>query len=73
MDRNEQAATLAAGARADERSAFYARIGKLGLTPLWEVLGALVPTQPTSPVAPVHFRYDAIRPHVMEAGHLITA
>src|SRR5205807_1755540 len=44
-----------------------------GLTPLWEVLGALVPTAPTSPVAPVHFRYDAIRPHVMEAGRLISA
>jgi gentisate 1,2-dioxygenase len=73
MDRNAQAASLAAGARADERGAFYTRIDKLGLTPLWEVLGALVPPQPTSPVAPVHFRYDAIRPHVMEAGRLITA
>ena len=32
-------------------SPFYARIGRLGMTPLWEVLGALVPPQPTSPVA----------------------
>ncbi|HEV7578470.1 MAG TPA: gentisate 1,2-dioxygenase [Caldimonas sp.] len=56
-----------------ERSAFYERIGRLGLTPLWEVLGALVPPQPKSPVAPVHFRYDAIRPHVIEAGRLISA
>jgi gentisate 1,2-dioxygenase len=73
MDRNDRAATLAASAPADERRAFYARIDKLGLTPLWEVLGALVPPQPKSPVAPVHFRYDQVRPHVMEAGRLITA
>ncbi len=56
-----------------ERSAFYERIGALGMTPLWEVLGALVPPQPKSPVAPVHFRYDEVRPHVLEAGRLISA
>jgi gentisate 1,2-dioxygenase len=60
-------------ARSAERNAFYERIGLLGLTPLWEVLGALVPPQPKSPVAPVHFRYDEIRPHVLEAGRLISA
>jgi hypothetical protein len=32
MDRNDRAA----GAQAAERSAFYARIDKLGMTPLWE-------------------------------------
>jgi gentisate 1,2-dioxygenase len=73
MDRNDRAATLAAGAQAAERGAFYARIDKLGMTPLWEVLGALVPAQPTSPVAPAHWRYDSVRAHVMEAGRLITA
>ena len=65
-------ATLAS-ASAGERQAFYERIGELGLTPLWEVLGALVPPSPRSPVAPVVFRYDEIRPHVMAAGRLITA
>ncbi len=69
MDRNPGAGA----AQQAERSAFYARIDALGLTPLWEVLGALVPPQPNSPVAPVHFRYNAIRPHVMEAGRLISA
>ena len=63
----------AGAAQQAERSAFYSRIDALGLTPLWEVLGALVPPQPKSPVAPVHFRYDAIREHVLEAGRLITA
>ena len=41
------------GARRAEARAFYERIDALGLTPLWEVLGALVPPQPKSPVAPV--------------------
>jgi gentisate 1,2-dioxygenase len=73
MDRNAEALARATGAPSGERAAFYERIGGLGLTPLWEVLGALVPPEPTSPVAPVHFRYDEIRPHVMEAGRLISA
>jgi len=60
-------------AQSEERRAFYERIDKLGMTPLWEVLGALVPPQPTSPVAPVCFRYDEVRPHVLEAGRLISA
>jgi gentisate 1,2-dioxygenase len=48
MDRND---AVAAGS-AEARRAFYARIGALGMTPLWEVLGALVPPQPTSPSRP---------------------
>ena len=69
MDRHD--ATAASSAEA--RRSFYERIGRLGMTPLWEVLGALVPPQPKSPVAPALWRYDAIREHVMEAGELITA
>jgi len=64
MDRN----TGADAAQNAERRAFYERIDRLGMTPLWEVLGALVPPAPKSPVAAVHFRYDEIRPHVLEAG-----
>jgi len=67
MDRHPGAAQTA------QRRAFYETIDALGMTPLWEVLGALVPPAPKSPVAPAHFRYDAIRPHVMAAGTLITA
>ncbi|MEO8080584.1 MAG: gentisate 1,2-dioxygenase [Caldimonas sp.] len=69
MDRSPDEAGVAAADRRD----FYARIDRLGLTPLWEVLGALVPPQPTSPVAPVIWHYETIREHVMEAGRLITA
>src|SRR5689334_4983007 len=67
MDRHPGAAQTA------QRRAFYETIDALGMTPLWEVLGALVPPAPKSPVAPAHFRHDAIRPHVMAAGTLITA
>ncbi|MGZ5235241.1 MAG: gentisate 1,2-dioxygenase [Caldimonas sp.] len=69
MDRHDEAAASSVEAR----RAFYERIGRLGMTPLWEVLGALVPAQPKSPVAAALWRYDAIREHVMEAGRLITA
>src|SRR6185437_16258238 len=55
------------------RKAFYQRIDGLDVAPLWEVLGALVPAQPTSPVAPALWRYDELRKHMMEAGRLITA
>ena len=45
MDRNHGGDA----AQSAERRAFYERIDKLGMTPLWEVLGALVPPQPTQP------------------------
>jgi gentisate 1,2-dioxygenase len=73
MDRDELAAKAASSDGAAARRAFYERIGRLGMTPLWEVLGALVPPQPKSPVAPALWRYASLREHVMEAGRLITA
>lgn len=57
----------------EERQHYYNRIGKQYLTPLWEVLGSLVPKTPTSPVAPALWRYAEVREAVMEAGRLITA
>ena len=67
------ATTVAIADPLAERRSFYERIGRLHMTPLWEVLGALVPPAPTSPVAAVAWHYDALRPHIMEAGRLITA
>lgn len=55
------------------RKAYYTRIGEDCMTPLWEVLGALVPPQPRSPVAPYHWQYTDVRSKVMEAGQLISA
>jgi gentisate 1,2-dioxygenase len=57
----------------EQRREYYQRIDGHNLTPLWEVLGALVPPSPRTPVAPAHWRYADIRQHVMEAGRLITA
>jgi gentisate 1,2-dioxygenase len=56
-----------------ERAAYYDRIGAHHMTPLWEVLGALVPTSPQSPAKPAMWRYAEIRDQVMEAGRLISA
>ena len=55
-----------------ERAAFYRSIDQENLTPLWEVLGALVPREPASPCQPAIWRYQNVRPFLMEAGRLIT-
>ncbi len=73
MDRNDPAESAAAGDIAAARRAFYERIDRLDMTPLWEVLGALVPPRPTSPVAATIWHYDKVRAHVLEAGRLISA
>ncbi len=56
-----------------EREAFYARIGAQNMAPLWDVLGDLVIAEPRTPCVPAFWRYDAVRPHVLEAGRLVTA
>jgi gentisate 1,2-dioxygenase len=66
------AATLPPDARR-ERAAYYERIGAHHMTPLWEVLGALVPPQPRSPAWPAIWHYAELREQVMEAGRLISA
>jgi gentisate 1,2-dioxygenase len=58
---------------AAERAAYDARIGAQHMTPLWHVLGTLVPPQPR-PQAVAHlWRYADLREHVLEAGRLISA
>ncbi|HSB23502.1 MAG TPA: gentisate 1,2-dioxygenase [Burkholderiaceae bacterium] len=56
-----------------ERQAYYAAIRPLHLSPLWEQLHALVPPQPATPCAAAHWRYDALRPHLMRSGTIISA
>jgi len=56
-----------------ERADFYRRIDRENLTPLWESLAQLVPPRPSTPCVPAHWRYAEVRPHLMEAGRLITA
>ena len=57
----------------EKRQQLYEDIRKFHLSPLWEVLHALVPKQPASPCVPAFWRYADIRPHLMQAGLLITA
>jgi gentisate 1,2-dioxygenase len=57
----------------DARQDFYRRIDQHNMTPLWEVLGALVPKAPNTPLKAAHWRYAEVRERVMEAGRLITA
>ncbi|HYS10912.1 MAG TPA: gentisate 1,2-dioxygenase [Myxococcales bacterium] len=64
---------FAAPERTAEREAFYRRIDRENLTPLWEVLGELVPERPRTPCVPALWRYETARKHLMEAGKLITA
>ncbi len=56
-----------------ERKAFYQRIDREHLSPLWEVLGDLVPQTPRTPCVPALWRYAIVRPYLLEAGALITA
>jgi gentisate 1,2-dioxygenase len=56
-----------------ERRAFYAKIDKSSLTPLWTVMGALITPEPKSPCVPYLWKFDEIRAAMIEAGHLITA
>jgi gentisate 1,2-dioxygenase len=56
-----------------ERLAFYERIGRQNLTPLWTSLANLVTPEPRSPCRPASWRFADIREAMMEAGGLITA
>ncbi len=55
------------------RQQLYADMSPLNLTPLWEVLHALVPPQPASPCVPALWKYEQVRPFLMRAGEAITA
>jgi len=56
-----------------EREEFNARLGKKNAAPLWNVLGAIVPPEPQPAAIPAIWKYEDIRPLLMEAGRLITA
>lgn len=57
----------------DLRQRLYNDMSPFGLTPLWQVLHALVPMQPTSPCVPALWQYEQIRPFIMRSGEVITA
>ncbi|MBI3993815.1 MAG: gentisate 1,2-dioxygenase [Candidatus Lambdaproteobacteria bacterium] len=64
---------MAQQARLMDRQAFYERIDKHELAPLWEVFRELITPEPRSPCLPHVWAYDAVRPFLMESGELISA
>jgi gentisate 1,2-dioxygenase len=55
------------------RAQLYTEMSPLNLTPLWEVLHALVPPQPATPCVSALWKYEQVRPFLMRAGEAITA
>ena len=58
---------------AQQRQQLYRDMAPHHLTPLWEVLHALVPPAPTTPCEPAFWKYDEVRPFLLRAGEAITA
>jgi gentisate 1,2-dioxygenase len=56
-----------------ERQAFYDKISKQNLAPLWLSLSELVTPEPRSPCRPALWQFSNIRSAMLEAGGLITA
>src|SRR3977135_4201230 len=56
-----------------ERQALYGRLDQKNTAPLWEVLSRLVPPEPQPVCVPALWKYDELRPLLMEATRLITA
>jgi gentisate 1,2-dioxygenase len=57
----------------ERRREFYDEIAPANLAPLWEVLRGLVTPEPRPQAVPAFWRYEAIRPHILRSGELITA
>lgn len=56
-----------------QRDAFYERIDPHHLAPLWTRLKSLVPKEPTPVGVPCHWRYEEVRPYVLESAEHISA
>ncbi|CAH2902190.1 MAG: Gentisate 1,2-dioxygenase (EC [uncultured Paraburkholderia sp.] len=57
----------------EERRNYYAMIDKDNMTPLWEVLHALVPPNPRPNVVPTMWDYSELRSTLLQSGELISA
>ncbi|WP_442581117.1 gentisate 1,2-dioxygenase [Mesorhizobium sp. ASY16-5R] len=56
-----------------ERKAFYEKIDRKSLTPLWSVLSGLITPEPRSACVAHGWKFDEIKTYMIEAGGLITA
>jgi len=64
---------LPQGGGSDTREAFYQRIDPHHMAPLWTRLQALVPREPTAVAVAHRWRYDEVRPYVLESAAHISA
>src|SRR6202795_3926851 len=55
------------------REAYYERISKFDMAPLWKVMKNVVTKEPVTRCVPVVWHYDDVRSMVMESGGLISA
>jgi gentisate 1,2-dioxygenase len=69
----EGASVFEKPAASPERLEFYKRLEIENVGPLWESLADLIPVRPKPRCLPAIWRYEHIRPLLMEAGKLITA
>ena len=55
------------------RQAYYDRIAKHDMRPLWKVMDSLVTDEPVSRCQPAIWHFDDVKTLVMESGNLISA
>ena len=55
------------------RQAYYDKISKYHLTPLWEVLKGLVTPEPKTQMLPALWKFPEVEKLMLEAGDVITA
>ena len=56
-----------------ERENFYERLAPHHMAPLWEVLKNIMTREPVSAAIPCHWRYQDVRPLLLESGGLLSA
>ncbi len=55
-----------------EKAEFYRRIDPDNLYPLWEAVKEMMTVGPQTQATPHLWKFDEVRPHVVEAGHLVS-
>ena len=55
------------------REAYYGRIAKHGMAPLWKVMKSVVTKEPVTRCVPVIWHYEDVKSLVLESGGMISA
>src|SRR5947209_19083940 len=71
--RRSQMSAVLQSSVAAARRAFYDKIDKANVTPLWEVLHSIITATPSTPCKPYLWKWDQMWPWIQEAGRLISA